>query len=120
MGKPTNFPRTLERCPCARPDPTDRTNVPSYVGDNYYCESGIADIHNTDDVITYQREDMIWEDPLWDGSGCTLPGNQCCDRYGWFHQEVPTTSDDIEVRWCANEPQENEDVFTDQLEIWVM
>ena len=98
-------------CPCSRADPTNNTNVPNYVQDNYYCESGFVDaLHGN----------IAWEDPLWDGSGCTLPGNQCCDRYGWFHREVPTTSDDIDVRWCADEDQGNEDVFTDQLEIWVM
>ena len=98
---------SLADCPCAR---GDHSNVPSYVQDNYYCESGFFDaLHGN----------IAWEDPLWDGSGCT-PANQCCDRYGWFHREVPTTSDDIEVRWCGDEPQENEDVFIDQLEIWVM
>ena len=105
------YPDSLADCPCSRADPTDKTNVPSYVQDNYYCESGFVDgLHGN----------IAWEDPLWDGSRCTIPGNQCCHRYGWFHQEVPTTSDDIEVRWCADEDQENEDVFTDQLEIWVM
>ena len=106
-------PSSLTDCPCSRADPTDNTNVPSYVQDNYYCESGFVD------ALPFHGN-LAWEDPLWDGSGCTLPGNQCCDRYGWFHQEVPTTSDDIEVRWCSDEPQGNEDVFTDQLEIWVM
>ena len=103
----------LADCPCSRADPTDSTNVPSYVQDNYYCESGFVD-------APVLHGNIAWEDPLWDGSGCTSPGNQCCDRYGWFHQEVTTTSDDIEVRWCADEDQENEDIFTDQLEIWVM
>ena len=107
----SGFPDSLADCPCSRADPTDNTNVPNYAQDKYYCESGFVDaLHGN----------IAWEDPLWDGSGCTLPGNKCCDRYGWFHQEVPTTSDDIEVRWCADEDQGNEDVFTDQLEIWVM
>ena len=107
----SGHPSTVADCPCSRADPTDSTNVPSYVQDNYYCESGF---------VYGEDGNIAWEDPLWDGSGCTLPGNQCCDRYGWFHQEVPTTSDDIEVRWCADEDQGTEDVFTDQLEIWVM
>ena len=100
------------RCPCARPDPTNRSDVPSFVGEDFYCESGYAG--STDD------DRIVWEDPLWDGQGCTSSGNQCCNRYGWFHRKIPTTSDNIEVRWCANEDQSNEDVFTDQLEIWVM
>ena len=99
-------------CPCARSDPTDRSDVPSFVGKDFYCESGFP-------TGTYEGR-IAWEDPLWDGQGCVTPGNQCCNRYGWFHREIPTTFDNIEVRWCANQGQSNEDVFTDQLEIWVM
>ena len=105
-------PRPVNRCPCARPDPTDRSGVPSFVGEHFYCESGFSG------RSTHNR--IVWKDPLWDGQGCTASGNQCCKRYGWFHREIPTTSDNIEVRWCADEIQSNEDVFTDQLEIWVM
>ena len=107
----TNTRYTGAQCPCARPDPTDRSGVPSFVGEHFYCESGF-----TSRVIN----GIVWEDPLWDGKGCYSPGNQCCNRYRWFHREIPTTSDNIEVRWCANEDRSNEDVLTDQLEIWVM
>ena len=100
------------RCPCARSDPTDRSDVPSFVGEDFYCESGFSGSSGENRIA--------WEDPLWDGQGCTTSGNQCCNCYGWFHREIPTTSDNIEVRWCADENQANEDVFTDQLEIWVM
>ena len=100
------------RCPCARSDPTDRSGVPSFVGEDFYCESGFSG--------SGHENRIVWEDPLWDGEGCVSSGNQCCNRYGWFHREIPTTSDNIEVRWCGDEGQSNEDVFTDQLEIWVM
>ena len=100
------------RCPCAKSDPTDRSGVPSFVGEDFYCESAFSG--------SGPKYRMSWEDPLWDGQGCTSSGNQCCNRYGWFHREIPTTSDNIEVRWCGSENQSNEDVFTDQLEIWVM
>ena len=106
------YSTTTYRCPCARPDPTDRTYVPSFVGEHFYCESGFSG---------NQPENRIaWEDPLWDGLGCFASGNQCCNRYGWFHREIPATSDNIEVRWCANIGYTDEDVLTDQLEIWVM
>jgi hypothetical protein len=99
------------RCPCTTSDPTSFTAIPNYVQSNYYCESGRTGTGNQVDTI-------FWEDPLWDGSGCDTPG--CCDNYGWFHREISSTSDDIEVRWCAEEARSNDDVFTDQLEIWVM
>ena len=107
------YSSTSLRCPCARPDPTDRSGVPSFVGEHFYCESGFSG-SNVDNRIA-------WEDPLWDGQGCFASGNQCCNRYGWFHREIPATSDNIEVRWCADgDYTHNEDVLTDQLEIWVM
>ena len=111
-GHPEQFTRSAPRCPCARPNPTDRSGVPSFVGEHFYCEGAFAG-------RTYEYR-IVWEDPLWDGQGCFTPGNQCCNRYGWFHREIPATSDNIEVRWCANQGQSDEDVFTDQLEIWVM
>ena len=61
-----------------------------------------------------------WDDPLWDGAGCTVTGNQCCERYGWFHRVIPPTTDDIEIRWCSNLPRSQKDVYTDLVEIWVL
>ena len=98
-------------CPCAVPtNNMPRSNPPQFVGDNYYCESGFTDVW---------KKRIAWEDPLWDGHNC-IEGNSCCDRYGWFHRQVPPTSDDINVRLCGDEAISNEDVLIDQLEIWVM
>ena len=111
-GITEQFSSIDHRCPCARPDPTDRSDVPSFVGEDFYCESGFSGSNYEDRIA--------WEDPLWDGQGCFASGNQCCNRYGWFHREIPATSDNIEVRWCAFLGYNNVDVLTDQLEIWVM
>ena len=55
------------------------------------------------------------------GKGCFTSGNTCCDHYGWFHCQVPSTNDDIEVRWSKEfSSLPGEDIVTDQLEIWVM
>ncbi len=97
-------------CPCN--NNTDLiTHVPDFVGQHHYCESGFPD--------SLVRQ-TAWDDPLWDGAGCTAAGNQCCERYGWFHRVIPSTTDDIEVRWCSNEPRTTEDVYTDLVEIWVL
>ena len=37
----TELSHTNHRCPCARSDPTDRYLVPSFVGEDFYCESGL-------------------------------------------------------------------------------
>ena len=98
-------------CPCANiPGPGLSVSIPSFVDNHYYCEAGFV---NTTSHKT------AWEDPLWDGEGCTIAGNKCCERYGWFHRDIPPTTDNIEVRWCGNHPRTNEDIYTDLVEIWV-
>ena len=98
------------QCPCGGPGYDSQYKAP-FVGDDYYCESGF---------VNYPPNRIIWEDPLWDGEGCTQPENTCCQRSGWFHKEVPPTTDNIEVRWCGDESRANEDVYTDIVEIWVL
>ena len=62
-----------------------------------------------------------------DGQGCfgmdrdaLLLVTNVVNPYRWFHREIPATSDNIEVRWCTDYVLSDEDVLTDQLEIWVM
>ena len=84
---------------------------PTFVGNDYYCEWS--------DTSKVEHR-LAWEDPLWDGEGCTQPENTCCQRSGWFHKEVPPTTDNIEVRWCCDQNQGDEDSYTDIVEIWVL
>ena len=100
-------------CPCARPG-YNSSWIPSFVGENYYCESGL--IGDYPNVIT-----TMWEDPLWDGNGCFAPNNTCCNRYGWFYRHIQESSKYVEVRVCGyNHGYRNSDVPLDQLGIWVM
>ena len=99
-----------DRCPCATSDGTVPQPPPSFVGDDYYCETGLKS----------GQKGITWEDPLWDGKGCTLAENRCCERYGWFHKIVPSSDDHIEMRWCVDQPVSNENIFVDFAEIWVM
>ena len=98
------------QCPCTADGYNPQRKAP-FVGNEYYCDSGFVD--NT-------RKEIAWENPLWDGEGCTLLGNTCCQRFEWFHKTVPPTSDNLEVRWCCDQSQADEDIFTDILEIWVL
>ena len=61
-----------------------------FVGDHFYCETGFT-------VTTSGA--TAWSDPLWDGAGCVADTAHSCDRHGWFHREIESTQDDIEVRW---------------------
>ena len=99
-------------CPCADPDNQSNAIVPSFIGDNYYCESG-----NPSD--TYIADFLYSSDPLWDGEQCE---GQCCSNGKsppWFSVELPNpTTDDIEVRICT--PQGSfDDVAVQLLEIYI-
>ena len=101
------------RCPCARSNPNVRSHVPSFVGEHFYCESGFSG-------TTYHNR-VVWEDPLWDGQNCVAPGNKCCERYGWFHRDVSSSTDDIELRICADGGiSSDEDTLVNHYEFWVM
>ena len=100
------------RCPCARSDPNDTSYIPDFVGDNYYCESGFS--------ASFEFGVVTWDDPLWDGKNCVNPNNTCCERYGWFHRDVPLSSDDIELRICADQSVADEDTLIELYEFWVM
>ncbi len=86
------------KCPCyGGPD------APPFTGNDYFCESGTADISGG----TFYPDD-----PLWDGQGCPS-GNDCCSFSNppWFTRQLDNpTNDDIEVRLCLQENLEFEDV----------
>ena len=101
----------LFTCPCIGDAAEQLQTVPSFVGEHYFCETGFTDV---------PEMRIAWEDPLWDGSGCKKAGNKCCDRHSWFYRQVNASTADIEVRWCSQFLQSFANVFTDQLEIWVL
>ena len=85
---------------------------PSFVGNNYYCESGAGD--------TFDSNTYYFSDPLWDGAGCSS-GNTCCSNTNqpWFyHQLSEMTQDDIEVRICMVEPHAIDVTVVDLLELY--
>lgn len=96
-------------CPCSD---ISSQNPPSFVGNNYYCESG-----NPSDMHVFDR--FYGNDPLWDGQQCE---GSCCGNGTsplWFSVELPNpTSDDIEVRICSAE-QSYDDIALQLLEIYI-
>ena len=85
---------------------------PSFVGNYYFCESGL----NTpwaSDIIFYP------DDPLWDGQNCA--SSSCCEFNSppYFTRTLPVpTSDDIELRICSFR-NSNSDNPIDQVELYV-
>ena len=96
-------------CPCA---PGSEYLSPSFVGTNYYCESGTND--------TWGQNEYYFDDPLWDGSGCIT--SNCCDNptQPWFYRELNgTTKDGIEARICREHAYNRGSVLIDQLELYI-
>ena len=82
-------------CPCVNPGVT----VPSYVGNNYFCETGNPGVWSGQ-MATYHVDD-----PLWDGEGCR-PNSECCSFNSppWFTVQLPSsTTEEKEVRICGND-----------------
>ena len=101
-------------CPCF--NPANIALVPSYVAANYFCESGVPYQDGRHFIGTFYADD-----PLWDGDGCG-PNSDCCSFNSppWFTVELPTpTTDDIEVRNCADEGTANEDLGIELIEFYI-
>ena len=94
-------------CPC--------TNIaafsPSFVGNNYYCESARW--------YCCGYNAYYFNDTLWDGEGCV---DNCCDdtTQPWFYRQLnQATQDDIEARICAFGYFRLRSTLIDQLELYI-
>ena len=98
-------------CPCS----TGSLQVtPSFVGNNYYCESG-----NPNQGISGK---LYTADPLWDGHGCGSLEQACCTAPGmpWFYRNFnKTITDYLELRVCSDQSPSNEDSPVGYYEIYV-
>ena len=92
---PYRYPTTAP-CPCVTGS-TNADNIPSFVGQSYFCETGLH---------MYTGGNIFWSygDALWDGQGCG-PTSACCtfNSPPWFTVQLPSpTTDYIEVRICGD------------------
>ena len=96
-------------CPC---DTGSNINVVPFVGQDYFCESGLNAAWSGQYIFHP-------DDPLWDGENC-LPSSSCCSQNNPpdFVKELsgPTT-DDLEARICVNDP--SDDVAIELIELYV-
>ena len=101
-------------CPCVNGS-TVGSRIPSFVGQNYFCESGLTQWPGTNGVF-YPNGD-----PLWDGQGCG-PTSTCCtfNSPPWFNVQLPSpTTDTIEVRICSAGGIQYEDSPLQLMELYV-
>ena len=99
-------------CPCNINN--TETTVPSFVGSDYYCESGIAS--------GYPNSVLYANDPLWDGQQCGGLEGPCCtnSKMPWFIKTLnESTTEDIELRVMADEGTSNEDIPLDIIELYI-
>ena len=100
-----------EGCPC---DTAAPGVVPSFVGNDYFCESGVHSEWN-------YNATLYSNDVLWDGQGCTS-SSTCCqfNNPPWFTKSLPTgTTDDIELRICIEHTPSTEDAPLELIELYV-
>ena len=101
-------------CPCNANHP-DPSNVPSFVGTDYFCETGVP-AGEAFQYIFYP------DDPLWDGSGCGSAGSACCtlNTPPWFCKQLSQRStSDLELRICGSTTVAIEDTAIELIEIYV-
>ena len=109
----SGYSKTLNiewNCPCAV---YPGYNLPSFVNNSYYCESG--SVNHPNGPVYY------FADILWDGVGCT-GGSSCCNdtTQPWFYRQLDhTIQDDIEARICARGPFNTRSTLIGQFELYI-
>ena len=97
IDEQTTYPTAT--CPCVTGS-TGGSRIPSFVGQNYFCETGVTQWPGINNGPFYSNGD-----PLWDGQGCG-PTSSCCtfNSPPWFNVQLSSpTTDNVEVRICGNQ-----------------
>ena len=106
------------KCPCTDVNEQYNIGVPSFIGNEYFCETGVPPGQRFDNFVFYA------DYPLWDGQGCG-PTNTCECTFNnppWFCKQLPqstTCSADLEVRLCSLAAASHENTQMELIEIYV-
>ena len=105
------------RAQCECTDNTDiaMLDVPTYVGNDYFCDTGVPSNQ------TYDSSTFYLADPLWDGQGCG-PSSACCvfNNPPWFCKQLPQSANaDLEVRLCSYGSASVENTPIELMEIYI-
>ena len=104
------------KCPCINTNIHSLIVIPSYVGNDYFCDTSLSNYYSTYSGTLYP------DDPLWDGQGCG-PSNTCCSVSSgcnksppWFIKHLPSyTNNDVEMRYCRPDPSGSTPIETVEL-----
>ena len=100
-------------CPC---DGGSYNIVPQFVGNDYFCESGVNEPY-----IDSRHRILHSNDTLWDGEDC-LPSSTCCSLHNhpYFVKQLPTSAtDDIEARICVDDHISATNIAVELVELYV-
>ena len=104
---------SVNSCPCSNGSTTEYT-VPSFVGQDYFCESG--------NPMTYLRQVLYMGDILWDGEQCGGNEGPCCTSpyKPYFYKDLGSaTTDNIELRILTDQALRDEDILLLSFEIYI-
>ena len=100
-------------CPCTNSNVNWPYQVPSFIGNNYFCDTG-------NPGPGYSSNALYSDNPIWDGQGCG-PTSTCCEFNNppWFCTTLTQpTSDDIELRICFD--ANDEDTLVSLIDLHMM
>ena len=103
------------KCPCTNVTEIRPISVPTYIGNDYFCETGVPPGVSWRDSMFYA------DDPLWDGQGCG-PLSTCCtfNNPPWFCRQLPQSTDAfLEIRLCSVNPADYENTPIELIDIYV-
>lgn len=104
-----------DTCPC---NSGSSVIIPPFVGQDYYCESGIPDDFRH---YLYYR-DHLSNDTLWDGEQCNGVESPCCanPNMPWFVKHLAeSTNEQLEIRLCSEQISNDNDVLIEVIELLV-
>ena len=104
-------------CPCTNANNPDNSRIviPPWVGNDYFCETGVNDGRVAALGTFYP------DDPLWDGENCGLTST-CCEFNNppWFCKKLDSVSvSSIRVSTCGNAGVNSDDTPIELIEIYV-
>jgi len=84
-------------CPCSI---DSDNNPPTYVQNNYFCESGVPSIDSAP-----IESHVYYDDKLWDGQLCRSAESSCCSgnfNPPWFFRDLGSQTSAIKMRLCSD------------------
>ena len=106
---------TTINCPC---DTTGDIQIPPFVGEDYFCESGYVYPGYRSDAL---ERTFHSNDTLWDGEDCHS-SSSCCSLHNppYFTKSLSqSTTDDLELRMCHYDPIRYSNKAVELVELYV-